>query len=174
MATMTIRLSEVDYGRIQEACALWQSYLDRDGLRAIDDASDSCMAGALIADICWAFSAKFGRELRDDRSTRFFQGRHKEETMGTHHADGGYSAEVAISLEIHGEALDVGRLGPDRLSLAAAPTVEIVAGDRGIVTLEIDGEPQQWPIEVLTIADRPDNPIEDSTHIEICFRAIVD
>lgn len=91
--------------------------------------------------------------------------------MGTRTSDG-HSADVAISLEICGETLEVGSMGPGVLSLAAAPTVEIVAGDKGVVTLEIDGEPRQWPIEVVSIAERPDNPIEDATHTEICFRAL--
>lgn len=57
--------------------------------------------------------------------------------MGTHRADGGYSATVRAYLELHGERLPVAKTGGGRLSLCDRERV-LPVGTRGVLVIEVD------------------------------------
>ncbi len=69
--------------------------------------------------------------------------------MGTHHPDGGYSAEVRISLQIGDTIYEVSSIGPGSMRLRApAELIAIRSGEVGTLTVSIDGVPVASTITV--------------------------
>lgn len=66
--------------------------------------------------------------------------------MGQHHADGGYSADVRITLTVGEFNYNVSHLGRDELVLRQARQVK--AGTRGTLIVVVDGEEERIEVEL--------------------------